>query len=240
MREEEKVYTLNEFTGEWKDAGISSNDLNRLMKTAGSALTRKILAKGKKERGEYVSNGYLMQFKNHMHMELELSVGERYVWFVVKNLIRNQHEFVYLSNTWLANCINRCFGKKYTDSNISKYITGLCEKKFLLQVPNTPKLYMFNLHICHLEKQFKLWERYRKYDFFNEKGVVNYDLIKDMNVYFAREIGKGSFDVREECKEFAYITLTSTLPKSLSGKVNKNGKEQEEEVDEKRNMFRYY
>jgi hypothetical protein len=234
----EEVFRVDKETGDMIPMGLSSNDVERLMKTAGKRLTRNIIAKGKKERGEYVSNGYLMQFKNHMHKELELSVGERYVWFVVKNLIRNHHEFVYLSNTWVANCINKCFDKKYTDSNISKYITGLCEKEFLLSVDNTPKLYMFNLHICHLEKQHKLWVRYQKYDFFDKKGIVEYDLIKDMNVYFSNEIGKSSFDVREECKEFAYITLTNTIPRSLKGKV-KNEK-QKEESDKKPNMFRYY
>jgi hypothetical protein len=223
--------------GEFTDTGMHASDLDRLRRTSGKALTRRILAQGKRERGEYVSNAYLMEFKNRMHLELELSVGERYVWYIVKALIRNKHEFVFLSNTWIANCLKKVFGKNYTSSNISKYIYGLCEKNFLIEVQSAAKLYMFNLHICHVEKQHRLWERYMKYDFFDEKGVRDYVIIKDMDKYFENEIGKTPADVKEECKEYAYITLTNTLPKSV--KLSKK-EEKENEGEGKKNMFRYF
>lgn len=222
------------------DLGLDAEDVHRLQKQAGKALTNRIIAAGKKEKGEYVSKSYLMEYRSSMHRELELSVGERYVWYIVKALIRSKNEFVYLSPTKVATCINLLFDKKYTKNNISKYIGGLWGSNFICGVEGHRGLYMFNPDICHCEKQHILWTRYQHYDVFKEKGLRHYTLSEDILKYIKIELGQTPQDIKDDCMEYAERVLTVNLPRRLR-RFNQKIKESNEygESDEVQDLSEY-
>lgn len=216
-----RLIEVDEVTGEMTDSRLTTMDVWELQRAAGKKVKNAIIAKNRKLDGKYVSKGYMMQFKNAMHLEIELGIGERYVWFTAKHLMVNEHEFVYLSPSHVSEFVNSMFGKKYTKSNISRFITSLCKRGFFGRT-SQPSLFMVNPDITHIEKQHLLWTRYQFYDIFKSKeyrsDVIYIESIDD---YVKNEFVKSFRTIREESMEHAFKTLTKNAIQMIQARENK-------------------